>query len=148
MTDIDWKRELRNIERQFDGLPPEPSASVVKARKVIEQREKERLEHRAAVIGATGRLVLVTTLLAGLFWWPYAADCGVFLAGFLAAQTMIVVGGLWSALYAWRHRLGASHTIALLLLLTGLALVAAQVLPRLGYGTLVWATGMGWRCGA
>ena len=148
MTDIDWNVELRKIEREYDGLPPLPSPTVLRAQKAAEQRAREEAEHRVAVLAAGARLILVASLVAALFWWPYATDCGPDLAGFLGAQAMIVVGGVWTAVHAWRHRLATSHTIALVLVLIGIALVAAHVLPRLGYATVVGIDATGWRCTA
>ena len=146
MSEIDWNLELRKIERQYDGLPPEPSASVVKARKAREQRQREQVEARVAQFGAVARLVLVATLVTALYWWPYATRCGLDLAALLVAQSMVIVGGLWAAAYAWRHRLAACHAVALLLLLAGLVLVSAQLLPRAGWVTIVGIEATEWRC--
>ena len=145
-SQVDWNTELRRIERQFDGLPPEPSASVIKARKAAEQRLKEQVEHRVAVISSVARLLLVATLASALSWWPYATDCGLDLASFLGAQMMVVVGGLWAAVHSWRHRLPACHASAMALLMAGLALVAMQVLPRLGYATIAGVHATAWSC--
>lgn len=146
MQAIDWNRELRKIEREYDGLPPEPSVAVVKARKAAEQRAREASERRRAAIGVVARLALVASLLAALWWWPYAADCGVGLAGLVGAESMIAVGGLWSAAFAWRHRLAAGHVVALLLLLAGTVLVSAEVLTREGYVKIAGVEAAGWSC--
>jgi hypothetical protein len=74
------------------------------------------------------------------------SDCGVDLASFLGAQLMVVVGGLWAAVHSWRHRLPACHASAMLLLVAGLALVAAQLLPRLGYATIAGVHATAWSC--
>jgi hypothetical protein len=148
MSQIDWKTELRKIERQYDGLPPEPSPVAARAQKMAERRAREDAMRQRALIGGAGRLLLVATLLGALHWWPYATDCGPDLAALLGAQSMIVVGGLWTAVFAWRHRLAANHTIALVLLVAGLVLVAAQVLPRLGWVTIAGMDATGWRCAA
>ena len=146
MTDIDWNVELRRIEREFDGLPPEPSAAAQRARKAAAQRQQEEAEARLAGIGAVARLVLVASLAGALWWWPYGTRCGQELAGFIGAQAMIVVGGLAAAVHCWRHRLAIAHSLALLLVLGGVALVSAQVLPRLGYATVVGVEATAWRC--
>ena len=148
MTQIDWTRELRKIEREYDGLPPEPSPVAARAQKMAQRRAREEAVRRRALLGGAGRLLLVAALLGALPWWPYATDCGPDLAALLGAQAMIVVGGLWTAVFAWRHRLAANHTIALLLLMAGLALVAAQVLPRLGWVTIPGMDATAWRCAA
>ena len=145
---IDWNVELRRIERQFDGLPPEPSASVVKARKEAEKRAKAEAEARLALLGSTLRLALVASLATALYWWPYGAQCGPELAGLVGAMSMVVVGGLWTAAHSWRHRLAANHALAVALLVAGLALVAAQVLSRTGYARITGVDGTAWSCPA
>lgn len=146
MTGIDWNTELRTIARQYDGLPPELSPMEARARKAAETREREKVAQRFAALGAIARLLLVASLLGALYWWPYATGCGGGLIGLLAAQAMVVVGGLWTAVFSWRHRLAASHTLALGFVLAGLVLSAAQVLPRLGYVTVAGVDGTQWRC--
>jgi hypothetical protein len=49
---------------------------------------------------------------------------------------VIIVGGLWVALTTWRHRLPKMHTLSLLIVLTGLALMAIEILPRIGYAAV------------
>lgn len=144
MSDIDWNVELRKIVREYDGLPPEPSPAEIRAQKqaVMHARAAERV----ARIGAWARLALVVALAAALYWWPNAHACGPDLFAFLAAEGMVAIGGLWIAAFTWRHRLGASHSLALVLLVTGLVLVAAQVLPRLGYATIAGVQADRWSC--
>ena len=146
MSEIDWNVELRRIEREFDGLPPEPSAAALRARKAAEQRAREEAEARLAGFGAIARVALVASLAGALWWWPYGTSCGPHLAGFLGAQSMIVVGGLAAAVHCWRHRLAVMHSVALVLVLGGLALLGAQVLPRLGYATVVGVDSTAWQC--
>lgn len=146
MSEIDWNVELRKIEREYDGLPPEPSPAALRAQRAAEARARDEAEQRLAVVAAVGRLVLVGLLVGGLSWWPYATSCGAGLAALLAAQTMIVVGGLWTAIFTFRYHLPTSHTIALAFVLTGLVLLAAQVLPRLGYVTIPTVDATHWRC--
>jgi hypothetical protein len=55
------------------------------------------------------------------------------LLAFMGAEAMVVVGGLWTVAWTWRFRLAKTHGLALLLVLWGLALLSAQVLPRVGY---------------
>ena len=145
---IDWKAELRKIERQFDGLPPEPPPTEIRTQKLANIREREQAERQITVVGASARLLLVGVLLGAPWWWPYANACGFGLAAFLAAKSMIVVGGLWSAVFAWRNRLVASHTVALAFVFTGLALLAAELLPRLGYVSIATMGDPHWRCAA
>jgi hypothetical protein len=146
MSHIDWKVELRKIEREFDGKPPMPSPAVIKARRDREQREKEAVELRVTQLSALARLSLVIALTAALPWWPYATRCGAGVAGLVAAYAMVAIGGLWVAAYSWRHRLAASHALALAFLMAGLLLVASQVLPRAGYVTIHGVDASGWSC--
>ena len=147
MSEIDWNVMLRRIEREYDGLPPEPSPADLRAQKAAAARARE--EQRVAGIGAWLRMLLVAALAASLYWWPNAHACGLDLATFLSAETMVVVGALWVASFTFQHRLAITHTIAVALLVAGLALVAVQLLPRTGYATFaaVRVDG-GWRCGA
>ena len=144
---IDWNTELRAIEREFDGLPPEVSLAEQRALKSAERRALKRSEERRAAFATRARVVFVAVLLGALYWWPYANGCGAGLAAYVGAQCMIVVGAFWGAMASWRNRLVASHTAALMLLVAGLALVAMQVLPRLGYVSITGFHATHWRCG-
>jgi hypothetical protein len=146
MSHIDWKVELRKIEREFDGKPPLPSPAVIKARRDREQREKEAVELRVTQLSALARLALVVMLTAALPWWPYATRCGAGVAALVGAYAMVAIGGLWVATYSWRHRLATSHSLALAFLMAGLVLVASQVLPRMGWAQIAGVDAGGWSC--
>jgi hypothetical protein len=68
--------------------------------------------------------------------------CGLPLAEYLGAIAMVMVTGGWVAVASWSFRSAPSHILALLLLLWGVALAAAQVLPRIGYA----AARLSWHC--
>jgi hypothetical protein len=146
---IDWTTELKKIEREFSGLPPEPSAEQQRAKRAAEQRERERTSQKALAIGAWVRLVVVAALAAGLPFWPYPHACGVGLFGYMAVATVIIAGGLWVAAWTWRGRLARAHGLAMLVVLWGLIVLASVVLPRVGYARVDPATetAAGWRCG-
>lgn len=146
MTHVDWNEELKKIEREYDGLPPEPSPAELRALRAEEHREQRLRAERAARRGVWGRLLLVAVLVAALFAWPYARQCGAGLYAYLAAGTMIVVGGLWVVAGSWRHRMAKAHGVALLIVLWGLTFLAAQVLPRTGYARTDTAHPKAWRC--
>jgi hypothetical protein len=132
MAENDWSSQLKKIEREFDGLPPEPSPAVLRM-----QSETERLnQQRSASLGAAARLFLVLALAAAISIWPYAHECGVGLLTYMAVELMVIVGGLWVAVYSWRHRLPRIHILSLLVALGGLILVALEVLPRTGYAAV------------
>ena len=136
MAQDDWSVQLKKIEREFNGLPPEPSPAFKKMQSEEERRGQERTQQRAAMIGAGARLVLVFALYTALAIWPYDNQCGSGLLGYLAVEIVIVVGGVWVAFTTWRYRLPKMHTLSLFIILAGLILIAAEVLPRVGYAAV------------
>jgi len=132
----DWSTQLKKIERQFDGLPPEPSPAFKKMQSEEERRAKERAQQRTAMFGAGARLILVFALFAALWFWPYANACGVGLFSYLGVHAVIVAGGIWVAITTWRYRLPKMHILSLLIILVGLGLIASEVLPRTGYAAV------------
>ena len=136
MIDNDWSTKLKNIEREFDGLPPEPSLAFKKMQSEEERRAQERAQQRAAAIGAGARLFLVFALFGALAIWPYANHCGAGWFGYVGAEAVIVAGGLWVAFTTWRYRLPKMHALSLVIILVGLVLIASEVLPRTGYASV------------
>jgi hypothetical protein len=137
---INWTSELRKIERAFDGLPPVPpvpSPAQLKQRRASERRTLERTlerqERTAMIIGTGGRFLLVFALSAAINFWPYGHACGFGLFTYMFAEVLIVVGGLWTVAWTWQHRMPRGHGVAMAMVGWGLALIAAQVLPRMGY---------------
>ena len=136
MAQDDWSAQLKKIEREFDGLPPEPSLAYKKLQSEEERRSKERAAQRAALIGVFARLILVGAVGVALLFWPYARDCGAGLFGFLGAEAVLVVGGIWIGITTWRARLARMHLISIAITLAGVVLIAAEVLPRIGYAAV------------
>ena len=89
------------------------------------------------------RFFVVATLAAAILWWPYGRSCGFGLVLYLAATTMIIVGGVWVVACTWILRMARTHVLAMLITLWGAALITAQVLPRVGYA----ADNATWLCG-
>lgn len=148
---INWSSELKKIERAFDGLPPAPpvpSPAQLKQRRSQErrtlERNLERQERTAMVIGTGGRFGLVIALSAAINFWPYGHACGFGLYTYMFAELLIVVGGLWTVAWTWQHRMLRGHAIAMVMVAWGIALIVAQVLPRVGYAKEAAA----WVCGA
>jgi hypothetical protein len=79
------------------------------------------------------RLVLAVALGVAMLFWPYSSRCGVGLFGYLGASTMVIVAGVWTSVWTWRHRSVQGHVLSLLLILWGLILGGQEVLPRVGY---------------
>ena len=136
MPQDDWSTQLKKIEREFEGLPPEPSPAFKKLQSEEQRRAQERAKQRAAMIGGGARLILVAALGVALAFWPYEKECGSGLFGYLAVELVIIVGGLWVAVSTWHARLPKMHVLSLLIALTGLVLVATEILPRVGYAAV------------
>jgi hypothetical protein len=147
MTGIDWKRTLKEIEREYDGLPPAPSLGSLKAREATEKAAREAAKRRRDRIAVVLRLVPVLALSGGLAYWPYLTRCGLDLAGYLAAIGAVVLGGLWIATTTWRARTPILHALSLLIVAWGAAMAAREVLPRIGYARPD-AGRVAWRCAA
>ena len=131
MSEIDWPTELRKIEREFDGLPAEPTPTDLRAQFEEERLLVERYGPRATA-GAWVRLLLVAALGAALYVWPYPRACGAGLFTFGGAASVVVLGGAWAAVAAWCRRAARAHVLSLVVMAGGGALVAMEVLPRVG----------------
>jgi hypothetical protein len=143
---IDWTTELKKISRQFDGLPPEPTPNQLRTMREAERRERERKEMAQAKLGVAVRLTMVLALAGAIVFWPYPTPCGVRLAGYLAAVGMVGISGLWVTWCTWRYRMPKTHALSLLVILWGLTLAAAEVLPRVGYARTDAQHPAAWRC--
>lgn len=93
-------------------------------------------------IGVWVRVLLGLLLAIAVTQWPYARGCGFPLYFYVGAIGVMLVGGVWAARWSWRLRMGIAHTASLAVLFFGLALFAAQVLPRIGYA----AEAATWTC--
>ncbi len=93
-------------------------------------------------LGVWLRVALAVAAGTLMTQWPYRHTCGVALYLYLGAVATVTVAGGWGALSSWKHRMGVAQVISLVLILWGLVLGAAQVLPRVGYAAAT-AT---WRC--
>jgi hypothetical protein len=146
LSEIDWKTELRKTERQFSGLPPEPSAEDIRRWRIEEEAERRRRDALNSSVGAWTRLLLVIALAAGLSFWPYARSCGLGLYGFLGAEGAVVIGGAWVAVYSWGRRAGRAHIASFLVLLVGIGMLGLEVLPRVGYAKTNPLQPAAWAC--
>lgn len=147
MTGIDWKRTLKEIEREYDGLPPAPSPSSLKAKEAAERAAKDAARRRRERIAVLLRLVPVLALSVGIAYWPYVTRCGLDLAGYLAAAGAVALGGLWLATATWRARTPLLHALSLLIVAWGATMLAREALPRVGYAKPD-AERTAWRCPA
>jgi len=136
----DWDKELAEVDRLIAagaGAPPTPAPT--------------RSGAPAPDPGSPGRPALATWLRLALgvglgvamTQWPYVHGCGVALFGYLAAAGTVCVAGAWTMVSSWRSRSARAHVLSLGLVFWGVALVAREVLPRIGYARQA-AT---WWCG-
>jgi hypothetical protein len=142
-----WTAKLKAIERQFDGMPVDPSPTAVRIKRDVERRERERRDGQVRVFGTWVRIALVAALAGGTtFWWPYPHACGTEFLQYGAAEGLVVIGGIWAMVSSWRARAGIAHSIAVALLLWGLGLVGLQVAPRIGLPAPPGMRQASWRC--
>ena len=148
MTDRDWDAELKKIDRQMESVAdkamlPAPKHATPAAQAAVAEKRRT-----TSTLGVFARLLLVTLLGVGMLFWPYDARCGIGLAAYLGATAVVAVGGVWSAVWTWRHHSGRAHTLSLLLVVWGLVLAAAEVLPRVGYAVPTAGKPPTWACPA
>jgi hypothetical protein len=130
----DWDKELADIDKVI-ARSPSPSAGPppVPAGPGQGTRAGAAPGGRRAAFVTWMQVLLGGLLAAGMTQWPYAHACGLKLFLYLGAAGLVVIAGVWGALSSWRRRLGLAHTIAILVMISGLVLVAREVLPRAGY---------------
>lgn len=134
-ADRDWEKELADIDKVIArspapsaGAPPLPAAQGQGSRAVAAPPGGKR-----ATLWTWTQVLLGGLLAVGMTQWPYSHGCGIKLFLYLGAAGLVVVAGLWGSLSSWRRRMGLAHSLAMLVVLTGLILVAREVLPRAGY---------------
>jgi len=146
MPDRNWDKELSRIDKQLESVsdaalfPSAKSSTPAAKLDVATQRATTRSW------GAFLRLGLSVAVGVGILWWPYPARCGLGLVLYLGAVGAVIAGGVWSAVWTWHHRTARAHMLSLLLILWGLVLAAADVLPRTGYATPTLAHPAAWAC--
>jgi len=145
VTERNWDKEMAKIDKQLESVsdaqlfPGKAGAAAPQRAAVAVDRASTR------TWPAIVRLVLSCALGVGVLFWPYANRCGTGLAGYLGVVSVVVVSGVWSAVWTWRHRTGAAHVLSVMLIIWGLVLVSADVLPRSGYAKekLPWSCTVG-----
>ncbi len=125
----DWDRELADIDRMIAKAPaPVPGPRAAPAPPVSRPPAP-----RGTALGTWLRVGLGVALAAAVTQWPYGQACGTRLFVYLGVVGMVVLAGLWGAGTTWGRRHGFAHVVSLLVMLWGLFLAAAAVLPRIGY---------------
>ena len=146
MTDRNWDAELKKIDRQLESVSDEAMFPTKTAKGAPAKAQAADLQKTTTTWGVFLRLALTVALGVGMVWWPYSARCGLGLAGYLGAVTALVVSGVWSSVWTFRHRAAKAHTLSLLLVMWGLVLGSIEVLPRTGYAKPTAAHPAEWSC--
>lgn len=147
MAESKWDRELAKIDKQLESasdealFPTKPDASPAA------RAQTAAVKQKTSTFGVLVRLVLATLLAIAIMFWPYEARCGLQLAYYLAAVIAVTASGVWSAVWSWRHHSGRAHLLSLLLVMWGLVLGAAEILPRVGYAAPTLSRPAIWSCG-
>ena len=141
MSERDWDKELAKIDKQLESVSDAQLFPEKKGATPAQKAEVADARASASSWPAIIRLALSVALGVGILFWPYANRCGIGLAGYLFAVTAVAGGGIWSAVWTWRHRTGRAHALSILLIVWGLVLAGAEILPRTGYAkqALLWS---------
>jgi hypothetical protein len=133
----DWDKELADIDKAIARMPAPAAAPAAASAGVTSAPAPARVPPPAATRRETTttwlRVLLAALLAAALPYWPYARGCGLWLDLYLGAAAMVVVAGVWASISAWQRRRARAHVVALLIVFWGVGLLAAEVLPRVGY---------------
>ena len=146
----------REVDRLLAGLahlgaapePEKPARSSAPRPAVAPARRAPRTPRRTDALTRQDLAALWARVLLGaalgvmITQWPYVHACGLSLAQYLGAVMMVMVAGTWIAVASWTRRHVPTHILALLLVLWGIALVAYEILPRVGYAAQRWS----WQC--
>jgi hypothetical protein len=146
MTDRDWDAEMRKIDQQIASIPAQGAAPARPATSYGSPVAPAVERPETSTFGVMARLGLACVLGVAIMFWPYGAKCGFGLAAYLASVTTLVVAGVWSSIWTWKHRASKAHTVSLLLVTWGLVLAAADVLPRVGYAKPTATHPAHWTC--
>jgi hypothetical protein len=146
MAGTDWDKEMKKIDKQLESISDDALISTSSAKAPAEKAKVASVQRTTSTFGVFARLMLAVALGLGMLFWPYSARCGPGLFAFLFASGMVVVGGVWSAVWTWRHRSAQAHVLSLLLIVWGLVLAGLEILPRTGYATPTAQHPATWMC--
>ncbi|MBI2407135.1 MAG: hypothetical protein HYV19_02375 [Gemmatimonadetes bacterium] len=146
MTDRNWDAELKKIDRQLESVSDEALFPAKAASGAPAKAQAMEMQKTTSTWGVFLRLSLTVALGVGMVFWPYSARCGFGLTGYLGAVAALLVSGVWSSVWTFRHRAAKAHVLSLLLVLWGLVLASMEVLPRTGYAKPTVAHPAQWSC--
>ncbi len=146
MSERDWESELKKIDKQMEKVSDEALFPTKGAAAPAQRAVAAEQQRTTTTFGVFARLTLAVALGVGIVFWPYGARCGVGLFAYLGAVSALLVSGVWSSVWTFRHRSGRAHTLAQLLILWGLVLGAIEILPRTGYAKATVDHPATWGC--
>jgi len=129
----DWDKDLAAVDKAIESwkaTTPGTSPSSAKPTPVVVAAAKEP---QKGAMATWLRVLLVLAFAIAVPFWPYPRACGINLFLYMGVISLLVVAGVWGAANSWGRRLGSPHVLSLLTVVWGLALLAAEVLPRIGY---------------
>jgi len=132
----DWDRELKEVDRLLNQLPThreEQVAAAASPKRVPVAPAGGAAPESGSRLGTWARVGLGLLVGVGMPFWPYSHGCGFKLLFYMVGVLAVVVAGVWSGLSSWKRRMGLAHVLSQLLVIWGLVLAAAVVLPRVGY---------------
>jgi hypothetical protein len=146
VSQTNWDRELKRIEREFDSGSGDPFIRLEPSSKPAGRQVSGPRRTGPSALAVWGRLLLVVTLAVGMYYWPYARSCGVGLYSYMGAATLLGAGALWAATSSWQARLARAHAVSMLMVILALAQLATQILPRVGYAVVDPTNPPAWAC--
>jgi hypothetical protein len=142
-----WDEQMKKIDKQLESISDEALLPSKQAPTPQARAEVVAKQAATSTLGVTLRLLLAVALGVGMLFWPYSARCGPGLFGYLAATGVVMLAGVWTSIWTWRHRSSRGHVLSLLLILWGMVLAAVEVLPRTGYAKPTPDHPTIWMCG-
>ena len=129
----DWDKDLAAVDKAIESWKATTPGTSPTAPKQTPVVVAKATEPRKGAMATWLRVLLVLAFAVAVPFWPYPRACGINLFLYMGVITLLVVAGLWGAANSWGRRLGKAHVLSLLTVVWGLALLAAEVLPRIGY---------------
>ena len=146
MSERNWDAELKKLDRKLESVSDEALLPARTQPTPAAREQAKVVQRETSTLGVMARLSLAVILAIAMLFWPYDTRCGAGLFGYLGATALVASAGVWTAGWTWRHRSARGHVVSLLLMLWGVALAAAEVLPRVGYAAPTAERPATWMC--
>ena len=146
MSDVDWNVELRKIERQFDGLPPNVRGRRSACRGLGNRRERA-IQTCASPSSGSGHACSSSRSWRCHSLVALRASVRLSARLVLLANAVVIVGGVALAVRTWRDRIGWVFGGSAPCVVVAWTVMALHILPRLGYSP-TGGTSAGWSCAA